>query len=291
MAHANREFDKTSLTIDTAEERILIHRDYLAHTLRWTHVAKCLMAKKSYHKSRVLDIGCGKEFPLAKMMYSNRMTDSSYVGVDLNSLALPPMLQKAKESGAMRIHVKPKFDVTKMTMDDLPWYRTDALTQVKTKISPTHIVCFEVFEHMHPRHAVTMLKRIWEVMDNDTTLFFSTPCYNGKAAANHINETTYHAMAAILLDNGFWIKDCFGTFASIADYRGHMNREQIEMFNRLREYYDTNLLAILWAPLFPENSRNCIWICKKKERPKQGTLWTVPEPWSQHQEWRMFNDV
>ena len=43
MANARgKEIDNTHLSIDQAEERGFIHRDYIAHCLRWTHVAKYL---------------------------------------------------------------------------------------------------------------------------------------------------------------------------------------------------------------------------------------------------------
>ena len=32
--------DKTFLSIDQAETRGFLHRDYIAHCLRWTHVVK-----------------------------------------------------------------------------------------------------------------------------------------------------------------------------------------------------------------------------------------------------------
>ena len=41
MANARgKSIDNTHLSIDQAEERGFIHRDYIAHCLRWTHVAK-----------------------------------------------------------------------------------------------------------------------------------------------------------------------------------------------------------------------------------------------------------
>ena len=62
MANARgKEIDNTHLSIDQAEERGFIHRDYIAHCLRWTHVAKYLHLKSRYKKASILDIGCGKD--------------------------------------------------------------------------------------------------------------------------------------------------------------------------------------------------------------------------------------
>src|SRR4029077_2190422 len=86
MSNPNREYDRTHLSIDMAEERMIIHRDYLAHCMRWSHVAKFLMQHKRYASARILEAGCGKEMPLPRMIYSNRMSGAEYVGVDVNPL-------------------------------------------------------------------------------------------------------------------------------------------------------------------------------------------------------------
>ena len=66
MANARgKEIDNTHLSIDQAEARGFIHRDYIAHCLRWTHVSKYLHLQARYKTARVIDIGCGKDMPLA----------------------------------------------------------------------------------------------------------------------------------------------------------------------------------------------------------------------------------
>jgi hypothetical protein len=40
-----------------------------------------------------------------------------------------------------------------------------------------------------------------------------------------------------------------------------------EMYDTLKEYYDVNLLSNLMAPLFPNQSRNCLWVLTLR-RPK-----------------------
>ena len=47
MANARgKEIDNTHLSIDQAEARGFIHRDYIAHCLRWTHVSVFTFASK-----------------------------------------------------------------------------------------------------------------------------------------------------------------------------------------------------------------------------------------------------
>ena len=42
-----------------------------------------------------------------------------------------------------------------------------------------------------------------------------------------------------------------------------MNDWQKNMFEELGKYYDTNLMSVLMAPMFPEQSRNCLWVLRR----------------------------
>ena len=92
---AQREIDKTHLSCEQAEERGFLHRDYIAHCLRWSHVVKHLQNK--YKTARILDIGCGKETPLIKTLYTMRMTPEMYTGIDMNKLPWKPIHEKISE--------------------------------------------------------------------------------------------------------------------------------------------------------------------------------------------------
>lgn len=270
MANPDRLYDKTHLSIDTAEERILIHRDYIAHCLRWSHICKFLMQQKRYATARILEAGCGREMPLPKLIYSNRMSGVQYVGIDINNLTVPEMLQKAAENGKMSLWLMPNTDAGLVTHEHLPW-------------KPNIVVSLEVFEHMHPAFGMRMLRNLREIAEEGAHLFFSTPCFNGSAAENHIAEPYVVAMGAILERAGWNIVQNFGTFASQSDYLPKMGDIEKEIFSRLAEYYDSNVLATIFAPLFPYNSRNCMWhCCKEPIQPKFPFLEDVPKPWGQH---------
>lgn len=270
MSNPDRLYDKTHLSIDTAEQRVLIHRDYIAHALRWSHVVKFLYQKRRYATARILEAGCGREMPLPKLIYSNRMSGVQYVGVDMNDLRVPEMLITAASSGKMAIWILPHTDAGLVMEEHLPW-------------KPNVLVSFEVFEHMHPAFGMRMLKRLFNLAEDGADFFFSTPCFNGSAAANHIAEPYYHPMGSILERAGWNIEMNWGTFASQSDYFSYMSIPQREMFELLSDYYDTNLLAVIFAPLFPDHSRNCLWHCKKVPiKPKFPLLEDIPQPWGQH---------
>lgn len=43
-----------------------------------------------------------------------------------------------------------------------------------------------------------------------------------------------------------------------------MNDWQKQMFKELSRYYDSNLMANIMAPMFPDAARNTLWILKRK---------------------------
>jgi len=147
----------------------------------------------------------------------------------------------------------------------LPFYDWDIITS------------FETIEHIGKTNADKFLKNIATVMNHKTTFLLSTPCYDEKvgAADNHTydcgdgngvipQEHTYQGLKEIL-EKYFVIEAHYGTFASIKDYKELLTGWQLEMFNKLKEYYDTNLLSVLMAPFFPAQARNVLWKLKLKQ--------------------------
>lgn len=242
MANARgKEIDNTHLSIDQAEERGFIHRDYIAHCLRWTHVAKYLHLKSRYKTASILDIGCGKDMPLAKMLMTSRIAPEYYLGVEYNKMEIPSMFDKTR----FKPNLLSGLDFTKLK--ELP-------------NSFNYSVCFEVLEHVEPIKAIEILQHLPKFLKRDAVSWFSTPCWDEKvgAADNHVNEMTYTAFGSLLEEMGYKILNHWGTFASIKDYKKELNGLE-DTFDKLREYYDSNYLATIFAPLFPKHSRNCIW--------------------------------
>jgi len=273
-----REIDKTHLSIDMAEERCIIHRDYLAHCLRWSHVARHVgKLQASKHHVCVLDVGCGREVPLAKTLYTNRMAPYGYLGVDANVLETPHMLR--------RLEWLELLGGTDFTQVD-----TTKLVAGPRGMEPNVVVCFECLEHVAPSKCREMVVKMRDVLVLSLSgrLFVSTPCWNGSAADNHVNEMTYEALGALLEDVGLRVRGVWGTFASIGDYQKLLTDAQREMFVKLHEYYDTNALSVLFAPLFPEVARNCLWelVLDGNVSRRFPRLSETPGPWSQHPDWR-----
>lgn len=244
-----KELDKTHLSIDQAEERGFIHRDYIAHCLRWSHVAKYLQQTKRYETAHILDIGCGKEVPLAKLLYSSRLIpkSGSYLGIDANS----------------RINGD-AFNFGKFPINLLSGIFPRSLDEIVGGLGLKYdvITCFEVAEHVEPVMTLEILKGIKRYLSHTGVAFISTPCYDAGmgAAANHVNEMSHDAFGSLIEHAGLSIDNVWGTFASIKDYKDEIKAcGYQQIFDGLREYYDSNYLATVFAPLFPKQSRNCLW--------------------------------
>lgn len=276
--------DKTFLSVDQAEERGFLHRDYIAHCLRWSHVVKRLCKGKAYASARLLDVGCGRELPLAKTLYSSRYIVQQYYGCDVG-----PILDSAIEvfnGHKFPLKVWENTDILSITLEDLD----DQLVNWATM--------FEVAEHVEPQHLYQMLTHILSLCTPDATFMCSTPCWNRvDCADNHVNEMTYEAFGSMLEQCGWAIQENYGTFASIKDYEDRLHklcRDLPDIFNALREYYDTNFLSCVFAPLFPAYSRNVLWVCRpapKIYHRKFPKLEDCQGPWGSSTRWQEMKQL
>jgi len=244
MANARgKEIDNTHLSIDQAEARGFIHRDYIAHCLRWTHVSKYLHLQARYKTARIIDVGCGKDMPLARMLYTSRLAPEKYLGIEYNKMDIPDMFKNS----SFKPDLVSGVDFTTVVIE-------------KMMTTFNYSTCFEVLEHVEPIKAIAILDHLPQFLTEDAVSWFSTPCWDEKvgAAANHVNEMTYEAFGSLLEEMGYKILRHWGTFASIKDYKNELNHLQTT-FEKLREYYDSNYLATIFAPLFPHKARNVLW--------------------------------
>jgi cyclopropane fatty-acyl-phospholipid synthase-like methyltransferase len=231
-------YNKTHLNLDLAEKREIVHRDYLAHCLRWTHIIRHLKVGEI-----ILDLGCA-DAPLGMMAYTNKFAPKHYVGVDIRQ----GQVDLAREKLA-----KAPFQKTLLALD--------LCTQFgKIPCLPyTKICCLEFIEHIPGDQVEPFLVRVKDLMLPETMLFLSTPCYDGKnQAGNHIKEWTFQELKAVL-ERHFHLQAVHGTFLSQKDLKRVWSDAEKELFERLYSYYDSNLLALLFAPLHPEVARNAIW--------------------------------
>lgn len=241
-----KEYNTTQLNPDTTFERHVFHRDQFAHYLRWSYLLR--IAPKS--GANILDVGCGSG-NCYEVLYRNRYQPKIYVGLDIRKQTI------AKN--------EKKFPKAK-------WYVQDLVKPYDFNKVKWDIICsFEVAEHVGRENVPAFLDNIANNCSKDTTVLISTPCYDELvgAAQNHIyngrvNEMTYYEFQE-LLEKRFEIIKNYGTFASVKDYKKLLTKPQLELFNQLSEYYDSNVISVIFAPLFPKQARNVIWKCKIKQ--------------------------
>lgn len=287
MRNPQRVLDKTFLSADNADERVIRHRDVNSHAFRWAHVARYLQQNHHYKDAVILDAGCGKEAPLAKMLYSNRLITKGYVGVDANAFDIPEMLKGKK----LPVRIWEKTDFCALNELDVSF--TDEANPSGPMLRPNIVVCMEVAEHCLPSHTRRMIKHFLDLSTEDAHYFVSTPCWDRvNAAENHLNEMTATAFGALLEDLGYQIVGYWGTFASQKDYK-HIMEERYpgitKIFNDLSEYYDSTVISTTFAPLFPMESRNCLWHLTRATagyQRKFPLLVDCETPWTQHPTWR-----
>jgi len=252
-----KHYNTTDLNPELTFKNHVYHRDHFAHYLRWSHIIKNLRKLKNKNIS-ICDFGCGKG-NLAEVIYRNRMKVKKYTGIDIRNV----VNEKLKV-----------LDWVQIITDDLinpmsEWY----------KYIEADIVCsFEVIEHVGKNNVTQFLKKFKECGNYNAIYYLSTPNYDEKvgAAKNHIfdsgdgrgesvQEFSHLELENHISDAGFKIINKYGTFASIKDYKHKMDDFQEEIFTKLRKYYDTEILSVLMAPMFPEESRNCLWVLEKKQ--------------------------
>lgn len=240
---ADREYDKTSLRVLSHTNS---HRDYAAHFFRWGFVKDSI----TNHGTRILDIGCGVDTPLVyvfKETNNFKMIPKSYLGVDFNK---PP--------ATLPTGVKKWADYKWEFAFDLRW----------KELEPQRfdlITCLEVVEHMRMPAMRKLLRGALALLAPGGRLVLSTPVFNGKMAKNHINEMTVDTLAKELDKAGWEVLNRFGTFMSDQDRKKVATAEESRICEALKVYYSSEVIACFLAPLYPDASRNNLWVCAAKD--------------------------
>ena len=225
------EYDTTSLRENGTGRRI--HRDYAAHFFRWGWCTRHVS-----HEHDVLEIGCGVDYPMSRLVQIAPGTvPKSYVGVDLNHLPNPPQLKWATFRGEFNF-----------------------VERYRELGTFDRIVCLEVIEHMKLEHGCVLLEGIKACLRSGGQAYLSTPVFNGKAAKNHIHEYTVEELAEEIVLSGLRVVRRFGTFASYSDIKRVAKPEELATLDAIGEFYSHDVTACFLAPLYPDASRNNLWI-------------------------------
>lgn len=248
-----KNYNTTDLDPLKSFERHVFHRDQFAHYLRWTHILKVAKIGET-----ICDFGCGGG-NLLEVLYRNKFKQSRYVGIDIREKTINKAAEKFEKVNWAEFYTA---DLCKNDFDF-------------EEIQADRVCSFEVLEHVGKQNAHVFLQNFKMCGNEDATYYLSTPNYDPAvgAAGNHtydsgdgrgkaVQEFSHEELENILSAH-FEIVEKYGTFASQKDYKPFMNDWQTEMFTFLKTYYDSNLVANIMAPMFPEQSRNTLWVLKR----------------------------
>lgn len=247
-------YNLTDLSPDVAFERHVFHRDQFAHYLRWTYVLNHAKLNET-----IVDFGCGQA-NLLEVMYRNKWKQKAYIGIDIRQATIDKAAEKFKNVSWAKFYVA---DLVK--------------PQISLDFNADKVCAFEVLEHVGHQNGERFLENFKACGSKDAIYYLSTPNYDPQvgAAGNHTYDSGDglgvhpqewdHYELQELLSKHFDIVEKFGTFASVKDYKPFMNDWQKQMYEALKKYYDSNLMANIMAPMFPDNARNTLWVLKRKQ--------------------------
>ena len=249
-----KKYNTTDLDPESTFERHVFHRDQFAHYLRWTHILK-----EAKIDDIVVDFGCGKG-NLLEVLYRNRFKCKRFIGLDIR---------------------KKTIDQAKEKYENVTWaefYDQDLIVPtMEFNFNADKVCSFEVAEHVGKQNIDKFLLNFRSCGHSNAKYYLSTPNFDEKvgAAGNHTYDSGDGKGIAIQefahqelqqhIEKYFTIEKKFGTFASVRDYKPKLSDWQAKMYASLNEYYDSNLLSNLMAPMFPEHSRNTLWVLKQKQ--------------------------
>ena len=243
----DRDYDQTNL--HEGIHGASLHRDYTAHFFRW-----CFARRLITTSNDVLEIGCGKEQPLFRIIHSGSRPggySKTYTGVDLNKIA---------RKNRPHITFHGEFNFVE---------RHQELINAKPELYD-RVVHFEVLEHMRYDHGQQFLQNCYDVCRPGGQMIMSTPVFDGKRhAANHIHEYTLPELQKCIEDAGFKITKRFGTFMDIRHIGKVSTGDQVLddavkiLYPKLAEYFENDAVSNIFANMYPDHARNNVWICEK----------------------------
>lgn len=233
-----REFDQTQL-----RDRVhggYVHRDYAAHFFRWVTVREAVT-----RRDVVLDVGCGQDQPLAKLLSANLAhLPDAYVGVDLNPVA--------KRFNAAWATVYDRFNFVAR------WEELAAHGPY------TMAVCFEVLEHMGVENGCRLLKAVYELLAPNGTFYLSTPVFDGHAARNHVHEFTIPELQQLITETGWQAAARYGTFGNVNALKKVLTPEEKVCWDRWKARLGNEGMSVVFATDHPDQARNNLWVLKKR---------------------------
>jgi hypothetical protein len=117
---------------------------------------------------------------------------------------------------------------------------------------------------MQPADGKVLLEGIRHWVKPDGYLYLSTPVFDGKAAVNHLHEYTIPELQRLVESTGWEVEKRWGTFANLPAIKKVARQDELDVMERIGLYYNPEVQSILLAPLYPDQSRNNLWVLRRK---------------------------
>ena len=125
---------------------------------------------------------------------------------------------------------------------------------------------------MAPVDGDALLVAMRECLKPDGMLILSTPVLHPTRgqAANHIHEYLIPELQESIERAGLTVERRLGTFASYQDIKKVLSVEQSRVFEDVRAFYGDDVTSCFFAPMYPDASRNNVWMCRRADRGQDG---------------------
>lgn len=236
----HRDYDTRRINCKRSAQSLA--RTYSASFFRWSFARRFI-----FQYDDVLDIGCGVDRPLFDLLTGGPAARvNTYLGVDMCEL---------KPTKNSRCSFKGEFNFVERWRE----LETPGISR-----GFDVIIHLEVIEHMRVKFGKMLLYGCYELLRPDGKMLMSTPVFDGKKQLfGHVHEYTVEELQGLLEETGFTVEQRFGTYM----YLRHLNKQGAVVKivrDRLKQYFDNDALSCIFAPLFPDYAKNCLWVCKKK---------------------------
>lgn len=252
-ARTDARYDTSQLT--EANRGEVVHRDYLAHCLRWGWARRFVEAA-GRGTARVLDVGCGRDCPLARVLnFPPGARPAYYLGVDYQAVDRAPGDRWVETLGGFDF-VERWREVRDAALDEGGLFDL--------------VVCFEVIEHMKKEDGLRLLDGLAGCVAPAGAdrlagkVLLSTPAFNGKAAAAHLHEWRVDELREAFVGAGLDVVGRYGTFASYPDIKRAADPADLALLETCRQFYSDDVAACFLAPKYPDASRNVAWVLRAR---------------------------
>lgn len=256
LKDANKNGSKnTRMNMDFSPVNYDYRKDEIMHLARYFKAVSVIqeMSKNLGRPIKVLDVGCGNCY-VGKLLYKSIQNKKSelvslYHGIDIDPIIQETLTESFKSSMSVKI------DIRDLTVEGIP--SEDNKYDL--------IVCFEMFEHIHPQFAGGLMSEIKRVLSPAGVLLFSTPNSNGSnkdLPKDHLYEYSYEEIEGMFEYFGMEVQSVVGVCINPSKIPKEERERAKDLSYKLGKAFGQGSFfhCVASAPLYdPRWAKNCLW--------------------------------